>query len=76
MSPVIKSTVETTTTTTYRFSGKEILSLVPDKIWPSDVVTIEFCVPSGGDYSGMAVPISEEDPVVVTAKRYTREGDR
>lgn len=72
MSPIVRSTVETTTTTRYCILGKEILALVPG-ILPDDDVWIEFKVPSGGDYSGQWLDITEENPVIVTVKRRTTD---
>ena len=68
----MKPIVETVTieTITIRLSGEQILALIPDL--PSyGNATVEFYVPRGGDYSGMALPVTEEDPVVVILKRWS-----
>ena len=63
----VKRTI--TTNISVPLSGADIIKLLRGEgpTFPDvpDNATVQFAVPSGGDYSGMDLPIDEHEPVTV-----------
>lgn len=65
----MKKTVKGEITHRLELSGKDILELLPElgtNYTPNDTATVEFMVPSGGDYSGCLVGFEDQHRVIVT----------
>lgn len=70
-----QTTIETVKTTVLHLTGVDILKFLR---LPEEGSKVEFHVPGGGDYSNAVLPVTSEDPVVVTVQAKTsrtRGGD-
>jgi hypothetical protein len=70
-----EATTKSVTTHTWRLSSEDIIDLLSEAnrqnrsiFGTSDEISVKFKVPSGGDWSGIDVDITEEDAILVTAK--------
>lgn len=75
----IQRKTQTTQAVTLRLSDTDILDLIEEILAAEEVqpknLKVTFDVPSGGDYSGMRVPVSQENAVIVSYSIETLEAN-
>ena len=72
----VQTTIETTKKMTCQVNGDNLLDLLSKsgvKIPPG--ATVMFVVPGGGDWSGQAIDVTDENPVLVEWSTHTVEGN-